>query len=51
MTCYCSLLPETMVGNVSLLTFYSHHRQILADTLLRDRLDLDSTGKYSIVNL
>lgn len=40
-----SLLPSTLVGNLSLLLFYSYYRQILADVLLRDRLDLDSTGK------
>ena len=34
-----------MVGNASLLNIYSYYRQILADTLLKDRVDLESTGK------
>ena len=40
----CSVLPDPLVGNTMLLPFYSFYRQILADVLLRDRLDLDSTG-------
>ncbi|XP_053396839.1 nephrocystin-1-like isoform X2 [Mercenaria mercenaria] len=35
-------LPDTLIGNTSLLQMYSYYRQILADTLLRDRLDLES---------
>ncbi|XP_060561259.1 nephrocystin-1-like isoform X1 [Ruditapes philippinarum] len=35
-------LPDTLIGNLSLLQMYSYYRQILADTLLRDRLDLES---------
>ncbi|KAL4237292.1 Nephrocystin-1 [Mactra antiquata] len=36
-------LPDTVIGNVSLLQMYSFYRQILADTLIRDRLDMEST--------
>ncbi|XP_041353356.1 nephrocystin-1-like [Gigantopelta aegis] len=36
-------LPDILVGNVALLPFYSYFRQIMADVLLRDRIDLDST--------
>ena len=40
----CSTLPDTLLGNTALLQMYSYYRQILGDTLLRDRLDLESTG-------
>lgn len=39
-----STLPDTMMGSTAMLQLYSLYRNCLADTLLRDRLDLDSTG-------
>lgn len=37
------ILPDVLVGNASLINMYSYYRQILADTLLKDRVDLEST--------
>ncbi|CAG2244421.1 NPHP1 [Mytilus edulis] len=37
------LLPDILIGNASLISMYSYYRQILADTLLKDRVDLEST--------
>jgi len=48
--CY-STLPDTLIGNTALLQLYSLHRQLLADTLLRDRLDLESTGDTHMSNV
>ncbi|KAK6998093.1 nephrocystin-1 [Biomphalaria glabrata] len=36
-------LPDTLVGNTCLLQLYAYYRQCLADVLLRDKLDLNST--------
>ncbi|XP_062576420.1 nephrocystin-1-like isoform X2 [Saccostrea cucullata] len=36
-------LPEVLLGNVALLPYYSYYRQILADELLKNRLDYNST--------
>ncbi|XP_067681364.1 nephrocystin-1-like isoform X3 [Haliotis asinina] len=36
-------LPDTLVGNMVLVPFHCYFRQLLADVLLRDRLDLEST--------
>ncbi|XP_069117493.1 nephrocystin-1-like isoform X4 [Argopecten irradians] len=36
-------LPDVFVGSMCLLPFYSFYRQILADKLIRDRIDPDST--------
>ena len=37
-------MVKTLIGNIALLQLYSYYRQTLADNLLRDRLDLESTG-------
>lgn len=40
---YMDNLPEALIGNAAFLIHYSYYRQILADELLRNRLDIDST--------
>ncbi|KAH9519617.1 Nephrocystin-1 [Bulinus truncatus] len=37
------VLPDTIVGSTCLLQQYAYYRQCLADVLLRDRIDLNST--------
>ncbi|XP_064600802.1 nephrocystin-1-like [Liolophura sinensis] len=36
-------LPDTIIGSTCLLNFYAYYRHLLADNLIRERIDLDST--------
>lgn len=48
MTCAhpCSMLPPEIVSSTSYITYLVFYRQILADALLKDLIDVQSTGKF-----